>query len=70
MSAGHEFMVRPLTTSASIRVHGPWQMTPAASKKRFTTCTAFEFVRSSFTVGSGSQEPFQATSSRAISLTP
>src|SRR5688500_6548563 len=33
MSAGHEVMVRPLTTPASIRVHGPWQMTPAAFEK-------------------------------------
>jgi hypothetical protein len=28
LTLGHEVSVRPLTTSASTRVHGPWQMTP------------------------------------------
>ena len=35
-SDGHDVIVRPLSTSASTSVHGPWQMTPtglAASKK-------------------------------------
>ena len=40
---GHEVILRPSTTSASISVHGPWQMTPtglSASKNSRTNPTA------------------------------
>src|SRR5207248_9431063 len=46
---GQEVIFRPLTTPASISVHGPWQMTPiglpAAAKSRMKP-TTFSSVRS------------------------
>jgi hypothetical protein len=42
-SDGHDVSVRPLTTPASISVHGPWQITAtgfAPSKNARTNATA------------------------------
>src|SRR5580700_6374627 len=49
LSDGHDVRVRPLTTSASISVHGPWQIAATGlpdSKKARTNATAFGKVRS------------------------
>ena len=46
---GHEVMRRPRTTPASMRVHGPWQITATglrASKNGFTKASAFRSIRS------------------------
>src|SRR6266568_8695944 len=46
---GHEVIVLPLTTSASISVRGPWQITPTGlplSKNAGAKATAFGLVRS------------------------
>ena len=45
---GHDVIVRPLSTSASTSVHGPWQMTPtgfSCSKNARTKLTASSSVR-------------------------
>ena len=49
MSDGHEAIRRPRTTSASTRVHGPWQMTATGLRSvtnDFTNSTASGFMRS------------------------
>src|SRR3954452_16128409 len=46
---GHEVSVRPLTTPASTKVHGPWQITAIglpASANAPAKATASEFIRS------------------------
>ncbi len=49
LTEGHDVILKPRTTPASIKVQGPWQMTATglpSSKKRFTNCTAFGMIRS------------------------
>src|SRR5215208_6146127 len=70
---GHEVSVRPLTTSASISVHGAWQIAAtglACSKKPRTNATASSSIRrkSGFATPPGSTSPSYSEGSASATV--